>query len=81
MTQIQLQINGEATMLTPGQTVRDVVATRVGKQLCDNGLSLDGSRLGVAIAVDGAVVPRSTWSQYRLQAGQQIEFVTAAQGG
>lgn len=35
---------------------------------------------GVAVAVDGAVVPRSRW-QAEVRAGARIEVVTAVQGG
>lgn len=36
---------------------------------------------GVAVAVDGAVVPRSRWSETRLAEGVQILVIRAAQGG
>jgi len=36
---------------------------------------------GVAVAVDGAVVPRSRWSETRLAEGAQILVIRAAQGG
>lgn len=35
---------------------------------------------GVAVAVDGDVVPRSEWDQ-PLQEGQTIDILTAVQGG
>ncbi len=37
--------------------------------------------VGVAVAVDGAVVPRSRWSATTLGDGQAVEIVTAVQGG
>lgn len=40
-----------------------------------------GGRRGTAAAVDGEVVPRSSWSTFRLQAGQSVEILTAVQGG
>ncbi|MEV6343392.1 sulfur carrier protein ThiS [Actinoplanes sp. NPDC051851] len=36
---------------------------------------------GVAVAVNGTVVPRSTWAEVSLADGDAIEVLTAAQGG
>ncbi|MEV6299310.1 sulfur carrier protein ThiS [Actinoplanes sp. NPDC051861] len=36
---------------------------------------------GVAVAVNGTVVPRSTWSAVDLADGDRVEVLTAAQGG
>lgn len=36
---------------------------------------------GLAIAVNGEVVPRSTWSVHVLADGDQVEILTVAQGG
>jgi len=36
---------------------------------------------GVAVAVDGAVVPRSSWPSTALQDGATVEVFTAVQGG
>lgn len=36
---------------------------------------------GVAVAVDGAVVPRASWSDTALRPGTTIEVLTAVQGG
>jgi sulfur carrier protein len=36
---------------------------------------------GVAVAVNGEVVPRSTWPAARLRDGDRVEVLTAAQGG
>lgn len=36
---------------------------------------------GVAVAVDGQVVPRSRWTETRLAEGAQILVIRAAQGG
>lgn len=36
---------------------------------------------GVAVAVNGAVVPRSAWKSTSLTAGDRVEVVTAVQGG
>jgi sulfur carrier protein len=39
------------------------------------------SRSGVAVAVDGEVVPRAGWAGWRLAADARIEILTAVQGG
>ena len=36
---------------------------------------------GVAVAVDGEVVPRGRWEATELHEGQQVEVVRAVQGG
>ena len=36
---------------------------------------------GVAVAVNGEVVPRSTWAARRLAPDDHVEVLTAAQGG
>jgi sulfur carrier protein len=43
--------------------------------------SLELPRTDVAVAVDGAVVPRSQWSTRRVPDGAAVEVVTAMQGG
>nr|WP_221376839.1 sulfur carrier protein ThiS [Actinoplanes polyasparticus] len=39
------------------------------------------ARRGVAVAVNGEVVPRSTWEAMALAEGDSVEVLTAAQGG
>ena len=36
---------------------------------------------GLAVAVDGEVVPRGVWDEVELQDGQRVEIVQAVQGG
>jgi sulfur carrier protein len=64
-----LLVNGEHRKLPAGSTVEDVVA-----------LVAPSSR-GVAVALNGDVVPRSAWGVTALAAGDQVEVLTAAQGG
>jgi sulfur carrier protein len=40
-----------------------------------------GLERGVAVAVDGEVVPRSAWSATSLHEGARVEVVGAIQGG
>ncbi len=43
--------------------------------------SLVAARRGVAVAVNGTVVPRSSWADVALTDGDTVEVLTAAQGG
>jgi sulfur carrier protein len=36
---------------------------------------------GVAVAVDGEVVPRGEWATTQVREGQQVEVLRAVQGG
>ena len=42
---------------------------------------LTEARHGVAVAVNGEVVPRSAWATAGLHDGDRVEVLTAAQGG
>ena len=42
---------------------------------------LTTARRGVAVAVNGEVVPRSTWPVAPLRDGDRVEVLTASQGG
>ena len=62
-------VNGAPADLAPGTTVADLVAAR-----CT-------STKGVAVALNGEVVPRSTWGSTQVTPGDDVEIVTAAAGG
>jgi sulfur carrier protein len=47
--------------------------------LAENGIGSD--RGGVAVAVNGEVVPRAEWSQTPLQPNDKIEIVHIVRGG
>jgi len=64
-------VNGQSAEIQPGETVAAVL-DRLG-------LSLDAR--GVAVAVDGEVVPRAVWSSFALGADARVEVLTAMQGG
>jgi sulfur carrier protein len=68
---MQLKINGELQNLSLTQpTVLGLVE------------SLDmASKRGVAIAVNDEVVPRSRWSDHRLNENDRVEIIRATQGG
>lgn len=52
---------------------------RLGILLDELGLGLDAR--GVAVAVDGEVIPRSQWDRCPLADGSRVEVVDAIQGG
>lgn len=54
-------------------------AETVAALLCARGVDPKGR--GVAVALNGAVVPRAAWKTTRLKAGDAIEIVQAKQGG
>ena len=68
---MKVRLNGEERELRDGATVADALAA--------TGAPSEGR--GVAIAVDGEVVPRAEWPQTALRAGQSVEVVAAVQGG
>jgi len=66
---VQVKLNGEPRQLPDGSTVAQAVA------------ELTAAPGGVAAAVNGDVVPRGTWAATALRDGDQVEVVTAVQGG
>jgi sulfur carrier protein len=64
-------INGERHELPEEATV----------QLAVRELGVPDEGRGVAVAVDGEVVPRGEWAGTALREGQEIEVLHAVQGG
>jgi sulfur carrier protein len=64
-------LNGEQCELREGATVIDAVR--------ESGAPPEGR--GVAVAVDGEVVPRGRWADTELENGQRVEVLQAVQGG
>jgi sulfur carrier protein len=71
MTDIALNLNGEAVRVADGATIADVVA----------GVTQEEDPKGVAVAVDRCVIPRSEWTTTPARAGSLVEVVSAAAGG
>ena len=44
-------------------------------------LGLTPDARGVAVAVDGEVIPRARWEDVRLSEGARVEVLSAMQGG
>lgn len=78
---ITITLNGERHTLAGPTTARDLVSGIVDKEIAADGTPADGSRLGIAIAVDGEVIRRGQWSVFSLTDGHSVDIVTAVQGG
>jgi sulfur carrier protein len=68
---MNVELNGNPAELEEGATVVDAV----------DATGADPDYRGVAVALDGEVVPRSEWELTRLEDGQRVEVLHAAQGG
>ena len=66
---IQVKLNGEPRDLPDGARLAEAVA------------EMTDLASGVAAAVNGDVVPRGSWAVTSLRDGDQVEVVTAVQGG
>ncbi|HYI58058.1 MAG TPA: sulfur carrier protein ThiS [Microlunatus sp.] len=64
-------VNGERREVAADTTLREVVV--------DSGET--EPRRGVAVAVNGTVVPRARLAETALSGGAKVEIVTAVQGG
>jgi sulfur carrier protein len=64
-------LNGERVELPAGASLLAALA----------GIGIDDESRGVAVAVDGEVVPRTHWEAYALHDGARVEALTAMQGG
>jgi sulfur carrier protein len=63
-----IQVNGQSETLS----ARTLAALLDEKEI---------DMVGVAVALNGAVVPRAAWQATKLRAGDAIEIVRAKQGG
>ena len=64
-------LNGERTTLPKGATAADAV----------HATGAPTSARGVAVALDGQIVPRREWGKTPLAEGGQVEVLVAVQGG
>jgi sulfur carrier protein len=64
-------LNGESSEIPAGETVASVLAR----------LGLETDARGVAVAVDGEVLPRACWETFALPEDARVEVLTAMQGG
>lgn len=68
MPPVGVTVNGEDHIFTIAPSVRQLLA------------KLELPERGIAVAVDGAVFPKSRWDE-QVQRGWNIEILTAVQGG
>jgi sulfur carrier protein len=64
-------VNGEPSEISAGETVVCVLLR----------LGLQADARGVAVAVDGEVLPRACWETFALPEDARVEVLTAMQGG
>ena len=70
MTTRTVRVNGEARHVPPGARLVAVVE-----------LLAPEPNAGVAVAVNGQIVPRARWHEKEVHDGDRIEIVHAVQGG
>ncbi len=66
---MKAMVNGEEWELADGATVADVLRR------------LGAPAAGVAVACRGEVVPRASWPETPVHEGDEIDVLTAVQGG
>ncbi len=66
---MQIVINGARREVSEAASLEQVVAT------------ISTSARGVAVAVNGEIVRRVSWPAVTLKAGDDVEVLTAVQGG
>lgn len=71
MTLPTIRVNGESEPLGAEQTLEALLAEK----------AVDTGQRGIAVALNGAVVPRAAWRATALRSGDSVEIVRARQGG
>jgi len=69
-TQPTIRINGENEPLAAA-----TIAILLEEKAVDTG------QRGIAVALNGSVIPRSAWADTELKSGDSVEIVRARQGG
>jgi sulfur carrier protein len=64
-----ISVNGEPSAVAPGTTVAALI------------VALEAPDRGVAVAIDGEVVPRGAWDRTPIGDDARVEVVMAVQGG
>ncbi len=70
MSEASIRVNGESEPLAT-TTLESLLAEK----------AIDAGQRGIAVALNGAVVPRAAWPNTQLRAGDSVEIVRARQGG
>jgi sulfur carrier protein len=71
MSQETIRVNGESEPLGAQRTLDALLTEKTA----------DTAQRGIAVALNGAVVPRAAWRETLLRAGDSVEIVRARQGG
>lgn len=66
-----ITVNGKSRQLADGTAVAAVVTELTGAP----------EPTGVAVAINGEVVPRARWTTTTVRTGDKVEVLTATQGG
>ncbi|CAJ1920256.1 Sulfur carrier protein ThiS [Aeromonas dhakensis] len=66
---LTIRLNDKAQSQVAGQSVADLLSAQ------------DVNPQGVAVALNGAVLPRSRWAETRLNDGDELHLFTAIAGG
>ncbi len=70
-TLVPITVNGEAHEVAPALALPDLLRH----------LGLDPAQPGIAVALGGAVVRRADWPATVVHEGDEVEVITATQGG
>jgi sulfur carrier protein len=76
---MNIKVNGTDHAVSDDASVSTLVTAVTGRALDPRGQAADGGKLGVAR--NSEVVPRSQWAVTALSDGDELELVTAVQGG
>jgi sulfur carrier protein len=71
MLEETIRVNGENEPLGAYRTLDALLAEKTA----------DTAQRGIAVALNGSVVPRAAWCDTVLRAGDSVEIVRARQGG
>ena len=71
MTQTEICVNGESEPFAAPKTLEALLHEK----------TVDTGQRGIAVALNGAVVPRAAWRGTVLRPGDSVEIVRARQGG
>ena len=67
---LEIRVNGQDVSATAA-TIAELLAEQ----------AIETAQRGIAVALNGSVVPRSVWGETALRPGDSVEIVRAMQGG
>ena len=67
---LEIRVNGQDVSATAA-TIAELLAEQ----------AIEMGQRGIAVALNGSVVPRSVWGETALRPGDSVEIVRAMQGG